>query len=650
MLAEAHLSLLRLFSLTTQPKSSRLLFMTFHRTLIVLLFVFGSTASAQDNCNLKIGTNLAGPSDYGSEWPFVDIFKYSRSWNTHNNPTWEGWWPDNPWDTGWHDSIPMDDQGYPLQVPFDVIGADSSQIVRTVWANTSQLPSGVYVLLYDGEGTFDFYFDGEIIDESPGRIEVQVNGGPNATGNILGMDIRSSTLGNHVRNIRFLMPGTEFTYEAQPWSQEWLYKLEPFNSYRFMDWGHTNNSSLRNWADRPHVDDATYTPDGVPYEWMIEISNMRNADAWVCIPHMASDDYVTQMATMFRDNLEPERKLYVEYSNEVWNWIFDQAHYGNDSLDQVLPWPERLAPRIGHVMQIWHDVFGTESDRIVCVLATQHGWFDIGNRIYLQMESDGNDHLIDAISPAAYMGIDHPPLATLGANATAEDVIMNAQEFTFDTAEYAMQGWYAHAELAAENNKQLIYYEGGQHFTPDPWGTVQPYNPALMAAQEDPLMYDLYTELFDTLSAMTDDETVLMHFSFISPLWEDPNDGAYGNFGSLASQFYQSDPYTDAPKYRALRDHINNCSITTGTENIENPSGFNIFPNPVSDQIQVTSPNVHSGFQLAVTDVLGRTVYDQDLQSPETIKVSNFGPPGLYFLRFENPIDNQVEVHKLIVR
>jgi len=584
--------------------------------LLLLLFQFGpfnGTISGQDNCNLQIGTNLAGPSDYGTEWPFVDIFKYSRTWMTHNNPTWQGWWPDDPWETGWQDSIPLDANGYPTQVPFDVIGADSSQIVRTVWANTRQLPSGIYVLLYEGEGTFDFYFDGEIIDTAPGRLEVQVNGGTNATNNILAMDILTSTVGNHVRNIRFLMPGTELTYESQPWSEEWLTKLEPFSTFRFMDWGLTNNSDLRHWSDRPLVEYATYTTKGIPYEWMIDICNSREADAWVCVPHQASDDYITQMATMFRDEMNPDQKIYVEYSNEVWNWIFWQAHYGLDSLDQNLSWPERLAPRIGHVLNIWESVFGNEADdRLVCVLGTQHAWFDIGNRIYQQLEVEGQDHLIDAISPAAYMGLDHDPLATLGSTATAQDVITNAQEFTFDTAEYAMQGWHAHAQLAANKGKKLLYYEGGQHFTPEPWGTVQPYNPALVASQADPLMYDLYQQLFDTLSALTSHETLLMHFSFISPLWDDPNEGAYGNFGALESQFYQSEPYTDAPKYRALRDHINACNITTQVDEPTAVESLLLYPNPTTSTIRIKLPeNNFNPTRTSLFDMTGRLVNQQ---------------------------------------
>ncbi|MCB9295686.1 MAG: hypothetical protein H6559_21555 [Lewinellaceae bacterium] len=63
-------------------------------------------------------------------------------------------------------------------------------------------------------------------------------------------------------------------------------------------------------------------------------------------------------------------------------------YYGNDELDQSLPWPERLGPRIADVMQIWTDVFGAGNPRLVRVMGYQHAWLDIGTRIYAQIEAE----------------------------------------------------------------------------------------------------------------------------------------------------------------------------------------------------------------------------------------------------------------------
>jgi hypothetical protein len=534
---------------------------------------------------------LAGVTDYGSEYPFVNIFKNARDWITHNHPDWSAGVPWDPWSTEFTDLIPRDDQGYPLQVPFDLPQADTVQVLRTVWANTRQLPSGVYVLLYDGKGEIDFWGDAQILRQEEGRIEVAVTGGLDASG-IMAMEILRSEASDHIRNIRFLLPGTEMNYQEHPWTESWLEKLEPFQQLRFMDWGATNNSTLSKWEDRPTEDDFTFTIKGVPYETMIDICNYKQADAWVCVPHRASEDYVRNVARLFRNELDPSLHLYVEYSNEVWNWIFTQAHYGLDSLDQKLEWPERLGPRIAQVMQWWTEEFEGQEDRLIRVLGTQHGWFDIGDRIYRQIESSGKDHLIDAISPAAYLSIDADQLALLGSQATPADVIEGARNYSFHPSNYVLQGWNAHADLAARKGKKLVFYEGGQHFTPQPWGTIQDYNPALMAAQESPLMYQLYQELFDTLTQLSAEPSLLMHFSFIAPLWEDPNQGAYGNFGALSSQFYEFQPYEQAPKYRAIVAHIDACSQTVSTQQKANRFSALLYPNPASDWIDLKSPDL----------------------------------------------------------
>jgi hypothetical protein len=599
---------------------------------LLLLSNFGY--SQNEECPLEIGINLAGAADYGSEWPFVNIYKYSRNWITHNHPDWTGGVPWDPWSTELHEQIPMNEFGYPTHVPFEVPGADTVQVVRTVWANTFQLPAGEYILLYDGEGVIDFWGDAQIIEASPGRISVQVT----PDGGLMAMELYESNVDNPVRNIRFLLPGTEETYQEQPWTSEWIDKLEPFKTIRFMDWGGTNGSPLRHWEDRPQVDDFIYTLDGIPYEWWVEICNANQSDAWICVPHLADENYITELATLFRDGLDPDLKIYVEYSNELWNWIFPQAHYGLDSLDQNLAWPERLGPKIADVMQIWTDVFGEDNDRLVRVLATQNGWFDIGNRILQQIQADGNGHLIDALSPSGYMYYYTEPIAALGADATAADVLEQARALSFNENDWLMQSWRQHADLAEANDLQLLFYEAGEHFTPEPWGTVQDYNTALQNAHIDPGMYDLYAELLDTLANLTTGQEVFMHFSFITPPPdEDPNQGAYGNFGSLSSQFYQFEPYEDAPKYRVLTDYLNDCLVSsTVEENISN--SIKLFPNPANDRVLVEVDPILIGENWTLFNALGQAVQHGTIQSTQNwLDIQNL-PKGMYLIKLENAI------------
>ncbi|MBN2000342.1 T9SS type A sorting domain-containing protein [candidate division KSB1 bacterium] len=560
-------------------------------------------------CKLQIGTNLAGPSDWGSEWPLNNIMKYCRKWMTHNTVWVEG--GENPWETHYEDFVEFDENGYPLEMPVHFAEAETTQAVRTVWAHTQALPLGRYVLLYDGTGRLDIYFDAENISYSTGRIEFDLK----HNDNILGLSILESKRGDHIRNIRLFLPGTENS--ESPWCSEWLEKLDPFNTLRFMDWGYTNNSTLSKWENRPKVENYSYTLDGMPYELMIDICNYKSADAWVCIPHLADDDYIRNLAHLFRDSLHPQLKIYVEYSNENWNWMFDQTHYLYDNGDQSVEWPERIVPFIQNALDIWTTEFEGQTDRLVRVVGVQGAWQDVSNRIVLNMRPGS----FDAFSPAAYFGFTEAGIAALqnlGASTTAEDVIFWAREGMLFSAFEWLQTQFT--ELAEKKNIPMIYYEGGQHLTPEPFGSDQTYNQALMDAQTHPAMYDLYCQWLDSLRTLVrqDQPTLFMNFSFISP-----KSGKYGSWGVLENQFEQFPPYRNsAPKYQAILDNL--CTEDTGIkkQTVRRFILYKNYPNPFN-------PVTTFEYTLESAASVDFTIYNINGQRIITL-VKNFQPAGFY--------------------
>jgi hypothetical protein len=571
----------------------------FRQTVFALATAFSLPNAAGP---LRIGMNLAGPADWGSEWPFADIMKYCRTWIPFNSVWVEG--GANPWDTGVIDRIPADENGYPLALPYDVEGTEAPQAVRTVWANTQTLPEGVYTVLFDGEGVLNCSFDASVTAEAPGRLDVRVTPGKD---NIMSLEILESKAGNPVRNIRFLLPGTEGSAAENPWCSEWLEKLEPFKVLRFMDWGFTNNSTLERWEDRPRVGDYTYTSRGVPYERMIEICNRKMADAWVCVPHLADDDFIRRMAELFRDSLDPSLRIHVEYSNETWNWMFEQTQYLNEHGNQSVPWPERTVPFVQNVMDIWSGVFAGQMERLVRVVGVQHAWQDVSNRVVFNMRQGS----FDAFSPAAYFGFSdagYAALEALGSSATAEDALYWAREGMLSNS----CAWTKsqHRSIAAGLGVPMIYYEGGQHMTPNPFGTDRPYNQALMDAQTHPDMYVLYREWLDTLKTFSDPArpALFMNFSFIGP-----KSGKYGSWGALESQFGQTPPYVDtAPKYQALLDELNAPASSAVLPVADPPSGLNLeggFPNPFNGAVAIGfSLSARSRVRAEVFDASGRRV------------------------------------------
>lgn len=147
--------------------------------------------------------------------------------------------------------------------------------------------------------------------------------------------------GGNVKNLKVLQPG--YSLSSYPtFTNEYvnlLKNLSP-NAVRFMDWTHTNDNVVANWSDRAKTTDATQakvgvagdlvSAKGIAWEYVIQLANTLNKDVWINVPAHATDDYVKQLAALFKSKLNSNLNIYVEYSNEVWNSIFEQTKYNID--------------------------------------------------------------------------------------------------------------------------------------------------------------------------------------------------------------------------------------------------------------------------------------------------------------------------------
>jgi hypothetical protein len=145
-----------------------------------------------------------------------------------------------------------------------------------------------------------------------------------------------------VKNVQLMMPGHAFT---ETWNHDFLTALEPMPVIRFMDFTATNWNHDVNWSDRTLPDAATqqshpagygWQGKGIAWEYAIDLMNVTDKDGWINIPAEANDAYVEGLIDLIKNGgngfapLETERKLYIEYSNEVWNGMFDQAQFNHD--------------------------------------------------------------------------------------------------------------------------------------------------------------------------------------------------------------------------------------------------------------------------------------------------------------------------------
>ncbi|HON62203.1 MAG TPA: hypothetical protein PK314_10040 [Deltaproteobacteria bacterium] len=488
---------------------------------------------------ITIGMNLSAVTYWSRELPFVDVAKASMPWITQNCRDVPG--GKNPWDTGMLEHIPLDADGYPLSLPVEVEGAEAPQAVAALMCRTGdgRYPAGRYVCLYDGRGEIVFSLDALVHNSRPGRIELDVT--PTSAGIL--MKVLRSEKGNHVRNIRVLMPGFDEGGGSQTFNPAFVKRLEPFKVIRFMEWQRTNDSCVQDWDRRTTPSSHTQAGrQGVAIEHMIELCNLLGADPWFCIPHQASEDYVRRFARLVRDRLHPGRKVYVEYSNEVWNRMFSQYAWVESHGDPALSHARKYAARAGKAFALWHEEFGDGKARIVRVASGQQANPRIMEEIVEFLGPAG----MDAIATTGYFGLGtkgHEALQSLGSKATALDVMRCVSEHMRVVEIPALR---AHASLASRAGVRYITYEAGQSLVPSPPGTAPEYLGALWAAQKTPEMYRAYREMLSSLKGMNID--LFMAFVLVSA-----QQTRYGSWGHLE---YLDEPLSDAPKYRALLDEM----------------------------------------------------------------------------------------------
>lgn len=512
--------------------------------VFILGYVFFSDSPAQkvsspEPAAFSIGMNLSSVTYYTRELPFVDVMKSSMPWVTQNDRNVPG--GRNPWDTEKIHSIPLDADGYPLSLPVEIPGMEAPQITATLMCRAieGRYPKGRYVCLYEGQGDIRFFFDAKVATSSPGRIELDVT--PSHAG--IFMKIVRSEKNDHIRNIRVIMPGFENSYELQPFNPVFLERLKPFKVIRFMDWQRTNDSVVQQWAQRTKPSSYTQADRaGVAIEYLVDLCNRIDADPWFCIPHQADPDYIRGFAGLVKDSLRHERKMYIEYSNEVWNAMFGQYRWVEAHGDPALSHARKYASFARQAFGIWQEEFGDQKGRIIRVVSGQQVRPGIAEDIIEYLGRGG----LDALASSGYFGLGaegYKALQTLGPRATAHDVMRSVYE---NMRAHELPAMEKHAKIASGYGIRYVTYEAGQSICPFPLGSSPPYLQALWDAQESPELYSTYREFIASCREMN--LTLFMAFAFVSA--QDTKSGSWGHLE------YLDQPTTEALKFRVFLDEL----------------------------------------------------------------------------------------------
>ncbi len=487
---------------------------------------------------MDLGGNLDGLSDWTTAWVFKDCFKLAREWLTRS--TTGGEW----------ESLqvpPLDADGWPLAVPFPADGAE--HYVHTL------LPlygPGSYTVRCQGTGRVDL-----IAPNGGGRHLVTATGGtttrtfdfhPTLADNILFLEVRASSPGDPLRHIEVIAPGQDNNLLSEPFHPDFIASLAPYRNLRFMDWQHTNNNGLQGWDERTTVASYTQTlPAGAAHEFIIALANQTDKDPWICLPHGADDDYVRRTARLYRDTLDPHLELYVEYSNETWNFMFTQTDYVQDrgaalGLD-ASRWTagqKFVARRSAEIFRIFAEEYGAvQRHRFVAVLASQAANAGLSTERLAAFHDPAvntTGEQPDALAIAPYFGVNYDPGTPV---PTAEQVATSLS--TASIAE-ALDWTRAQATVADTHGLRLVCYEGGQHFVgilgAESNGAL---NTALHAGNRDPRMEERYREYLAGLEQLGVD--LFVNFTHV---------GGWSQYGSWGVLEYQQQPAAAAPKWRAL--------------------------------------------------------------------------------------------------
>lgn len=495
-----------------------------------LLLFLGLTGLCAAEQRPPVGTNLNGLSYSSTELPFSDAFKTAGAWVSGTKENWNDGRRLDLDKHGWVRSLK------PGQVALTVLFHDTAKFSESLAKR--------YVVHYEGTGSLEYAELAKLVERGEHRDIIEIEPGEgNAT-----LTLSETDPNDYLRNISIVPEGSQ-TKPGELFNPMFLKSLKGYRALRFALWMLGESADFvapPRWRDRPSPQDALWTVKGAPIETMIALSNQLNADPWFSLPHAAEDAYVRGFAELVRRSLDPKLKVYLEYSNEVWNEVFPATAYAREkglalglSQDPYEATMRYFAKRSVEIFKIWEQVLGKE--RLVRVMSFQSdGMPEYSDEIALSF-GDTREH-VDALSIGPYFGTDLAADAAAAARTRKLGLDELMQELKKSSLPKAKEQMLAHAAVARKYGLQMIAYEGGQHL----WnmsGHAAPELDALFnAANRDPRMGALYTRYLNDWAEAGGG--LFMH-ELDCGIFE----GA-GNWGALE---YLTQPRAEAPKFDALQ-------------------------------------------------------------------------------------------------
>jgi hypothetical protein len=292
---------------------------------------------------VPLGVNMTSIADWDGSRVFADTIKQSRGWAE----------PDN-----FAVPVAADAQGWPTQ-DFLVIPIAGPPELNGAYALRFQGLAQVQLMF--GYGTFSVGLrnyggtlpSGAGYDAATNTTTATMNVTP---ANGINMFVsftntkrsRTAKLGTGLTGLQLMRPtapGADIAYSFQELFNGGLKSaLAPFSTVRYMEYLDTNGTTVARWSDRvvPSLP-VQAGAEGGALEYAVMLANETGKDLWINVPVSADDTYVQNLARLLRYGsdgvmpytspqlhpvfppVQPNLNVYVEYSNEVWNFSFGQA-------------------------------------------------------------------------------------------------------------------------------------------------------------------------------------------------------------------------------------------------------------------------------------------------------------------------------------
>lgn len=314
-----------------------------------------------------LGMNLAEVVGWSTELPFIDVMRSATPWIGHTGSGWGGMEEADLAAAG-----ALDAEGWVLEVPAGVRRISTFVL--------QELPAGMVSTAgpwrASWEGTAQLGFSGAIRNLRYGENSATFDYVPGEGGVLI--EFNRGTL----RNLTVVQERNRRLFEAgEVFNPDWLARIGRMETLRFMDWMRTNNSSVEHWDQRAQVSDYTWSRRGVPLEILLRLANETGAEPWFTLPHLADDAYIDAFATLVLQRLRPDLRAWFEYSNEMWNWSFQQANWAEQNArarwGREWAWVQFAAVRAAEVMRRIDAVYGAQTARRVRVLGLFTGWIGL---------------------------------------------------------------------------------------------------------------------------------------------------------------------------------------------------------------------------------------------------------------------------------